>query len=175
MSLLKIFGKDTESKTNIISDDTAEQGTEICKEFLEKLLYKMGEICEVDIEVDQSTNHYEINIIGGDAGKIIGQHGKNLEALRTLAKSVINHAFPNEKPARLDLDIEGYLAKKREEIRIAVECAFENAKASGKPQELSPMSPYERLMAHEFTSKLGGSSESVGTGKERRVKIAANS
>jgi spoIIIJ-associated protein len=168
MSFLKnLFNSDN---TATAERDGAD-GIQLCSEFIEMVLRKMDEICDVEVKYDSSTNTYSALIIGGDAGRIIGRKGETLDAIRYLATVALNRAQADEEGVRVELDIEGYAKKRREAIVFMVKAAANKMKKTGRNIELEAMSSYDRRIAHETANELGVKSVSVGTGSARRVLI----
>ena len=159
-----LFGNTTKSDTKetTVLADTAK--------FIETILRKMDEICDVDFSYDGET--YIFNIIGGDSGRIIGHKGENLENLRFLAKIFINRQLQEEKSPNVIVDTENYTEKRHEAITYQVKEAIARMERLQKYSILLDyMSAYDRKIAHEVASNMGYSSESIGQGRNRRVKI----
>jgi len=167
MAFLKnLFGTTLELESQ--ESETAESASK----FIETILRKMDEICDVEFSHDKQTNTYIFNIIGGDAGRIIGHKGENLENLRFLTKVFINRILKEEKSPNVIVDIANYTQKRREAVTCQVKEAVKRMERLGKFSILLDyMSAYDRKTAHEITSELGYTSESIGQGRNRRVKI----
>jgi len=162
--LKNLFGStlEAETKETTLATDTAK--------FLETILRKMDEICDVDSSYADGT--FTFNIIGGDSGRIIGHKGETLENLRFLAKIFINRQLQEEKSPNVIVDTAGYTEKRHEAITFQVKEAIARMERLGKFSILLDfMSAYDRKVAHEIASNLGYNSESIGQGRDRRVKI----
>ena len=156
---------------NTVKADTKETAvaTDAAK-FIETILRKMDEFCDVEFSLDDGT--YIFNIVGGDSGRIIGHKGENLENLRFLAKVFINRRLQEEKSPNVIVDTANYTQKRREAITFQVKEAINRMERLGKWSILLDfMSAYDRKIAHEIASNLGYTSESIGQGRNRRVKI----
>ena len=167
MAFLKtLFGNtlETETKEQAVAEQSAK--------FIETILRKMDEICDVEYSYDPSSGTYTFDIIGGDAGRIIGHKGENLENLRFLTKVFINRELKEEKSPNVIVDIANYTQKRHEAITYQVKEAIRRMERLGKFSILLDyMSAYDRKIAHEVASELGYSSDSIGQGRNRRVKI----
>jgi len=140
--------------------------------FIETILRKMDEFCEVESSYDEETKTYYFNIIGGDAGRIIGHKGETLENLRFLTKIFINRELQEERPPNVILDIANYVEKRRAAITFQVKEAIRRMERMNKYSILLDyMSAYDRKIAHEVASEMGYASESIGQGRSRRVKL----
>ncbi len=73
--------------------------------------------------------------------------------------------------SRLMLDIEGFRAKKRDELRALAESTAEEVKRSGVAIALKPMNAFERKVIHDTIGELGLSSESEGEEPERHIVV----
>jgi len=143
--------------------------------FIETILRKMDEICDVETSYDSQSSTYMFNIIGGDAGRIIGHKGETLENLRFLAKIFINRELKEEKTPNVVLDISDYVQKRKDAVTFQVKEAVARMDRMGKESILLDyMSAYDRKTAHEIAAQLGYSSDSIGQGRSRRVKIRKN-
>lgn len=174
MSFLKnLFGGENGGDTAVAGEvsEAAGASTQLASEFIEMILRKMDEICDVEVTYDAESNTYSAVIIGGDAGRIIGRRGEVLDAIRYLTTVAINRAQAAEKGVRVEIDIEGYAKKRREAIAFMVKTAAAKMEKTGRNIELETMSAYDRRIAHEAASELGVKSVSVGNGGARRVLI----
>jgi len=148
---------------------------ESAAKFIETILRKMDEICDVEVTFDEPSSTYTFNIIGGDAGRIIGHKGETLENLRFLAKIFINRELKEEKSPNVVLDIANYVEKRKDAIVFIVKEAIARMERMGKTSILLDyMSAYDRKTAHEAAAQMGYSSDSIGQGRDRRVKITSN-
>jgi len=170
MSFLKnLFGENGSGATVLERDEA--DGIKICSEFVEMILRKMDEICDVEVTYDSDANVYSAVIIGGDAGRIIGRKGETLDAIRYLTTVALNRSQVDKPGVRVELDIEGYVQKRREGIVFMVKAAVAKMEKTGRNVELDTMSSYDRRIAHEAAGELGVKSISVGNGSARRVLI----
>lgn len=111
----------------------------------EELLENIGLVLKV--EVDRlSDRNYLINLYGEDNGIIIGKKGKTLNSFEYLLNSIM-------KDYRIEVDVEGFKAKRTETLRELGKKMAEKALKSGKPVRLNPMPPRERKIIHEVVNK----------------------
>lgn len=111
----------------------------------EELLENIGLVLKV--EVDRlSDRNYLVNLYGEDNGIIIGKKGKTLNSFEYLLNSLM-------KDYRIEVDVEGFKAKRTETLRELGKKMAEKALKSGKPVRLNPMPPRERKIIHEVVNK----------------------
>ena len=111
----------------------------------EELLENIGLVLKV--EVDRlSDRNYLVNSYGEDNGIIIGKKGKTLNSFEYLLNSIM-------KDYRIEVDVEGFKAKRTETLRELGKKMAEKALKSGKPVRLNPMPPRERKIIHEVVNK----------------------
>ena len=111
----------------------------------EELLENIGLVLKV--EVDRlSDRNYLVNLYGEDNGIIIGKKGKTLNSFEYLLNSIM-------KDYRIEVDVEGFKAKRTETLRELGKKIAEKALKSGKPVRLNPMPPRERKIIHEVVNK----------------------
>jgi len=100
---------------------------------------------------------------------LVGRDGEVLDALQELTRLAVFQETGER--SRLMLDIGGHRAGKRAEVERIARDAVESAKASGEPQHLDPMSPFERKVAHDVVAASGLTSESEGVEPRRHVVV----
>ncbi|MFG1805399.1 protein jag [Streptomyces sp. NPDC049040] len=148
-----------------------EQEGEIAADYLEGLL----DIADLDgdIDMDVEGERASVSIIGDtstrELTKLVGRDGEVLEALQELTRLAV-HRETGER-SRLMLDIAGFRARKRTELtQLGTEAAAE-ARETGQPVKLDPMTPFERKVVHDAVAAAGLRSESEGEEPQRRVVV----
>ncbi|ASY33856.1 MULTISPECIES: R3H domain-containing nucleic acid-binding protein [unclassified Streptomyces] len=147
-----------------------EQEGEIAADYLEGLL----DIADLDgdIDMDVEADRAAVSIVsdsGRDLQKLVGRDGEVLEALQELTRLAVHRETGDR--SRLMLDIAGYRAKKRQELSELGAEAAADAKSSGEPVRLRPMSPFERKVVHDAVKAAGLRSESEGEEPQRFVVV----
>lgn len=141
--------KETITETKEIKKEKKENKdvSEDIKKKAEELLENIGLVLKV--EVDRlSDKNYLVNLYGEDNGIIIGKKGKTLNSFEYLLNSLM-------KDYRIEVDVEGFKAKRTETLRELGKKMAEKALKSGKPVRLNPMPPRERKIIHEVVNKYG--------------------
>ena len=148
-------------------------GEIIAKEFVETLLANM----EVSATVEMTAlkkNDRSINVIGDEAGVLIGHHGETLEALQYLTNLAANKREEDESRdyVHITVDVENYRAKREQTLRSLARRMAAKVQKTSKSVMLEPMSPYERRIIHSEVQGIEGvSTNSVGVDSNRRVVI----
>uniref|UniRef100_A0A2P2ID52 Jag protein n=1 Tax=Hirondellea gigas TaxID=1518452 RepID=A0A2P2ID52_9CRUS len=114
-------------------------------ETAEELLNKMGLV--LNIKVLEARDHYVlINLCGEDNGIIIGKKGKTLNSFEYLLNSLC-------KSVKVEVDVEGFKAKRAETLRDLARKMAEKSLNTNKIVKLNPMPPRERKIIHEIVNK----------------------
>lgn len=133
---------------------------DILKETLEEILQKLGiDYTKIKITEDEKDN-YSINIESDNPSLLIGYHGDNIQALQHLLKTLVWKKCQNEK-FNIVLDIDDYRKRQEENVMKLATRKVENARKTGRPQSLPPMSPYLRRKVH--TMCMGAGFEDIET------------
>lgn len=164
---------DTERQTAEGTDTLSrlEQEGEIAADYLEGLLDIAdldGDI-DMDVEADRASVSIISDSISRDLQKLVGRDGEVLEALQELTRLAVNRETGDR--SRLMLDIAGFRARKREELSGLGAQAAQEAKSTGQPVKLDPMTPFERKVVHDAVAAAGLRSESEGEEPQRRVVV----
>jgi spoIIIJ-associated protein len=144
-----------------------EQEGEVAADYLEGLL----DIADLDgdIDMDVEGDRAAVSIIGGDLSHLVGRDGEVLEALQELTRLAV-HRETSER-CRLMLDVAGYRSKRRDELTVLGTKAAQEAKDTGQPVRLKPMTPFERKIIHDAVAAVGLRSESEGEEPLRFVVV----
>jgi spoIIIJ-associated protein len=148
-----------------------EQEGEIAADYLEGLL----DIADLDgdIDMDVEADRAAVSIISDgssrDLQKLVGREGEVLEALQELTRLAVHRETGDR--SRLMLDIVGFRARKRQELAELGTKAAQDAKGSGEPVKLRPMTPFERKVVHDAVKAAGLRSESEGEEPQRCVVV----
>lgn len=116
----------------------------------------------------------EINVVGESAGILIGHHGDTLDALQYLVNLAANKRENGVRGdfIRVNLDVEGYRAKREEALRTLARRNAEKVLKYKKSIMLEPMSPYERRIIHSEVQQIPGvSTNSIGSENNRKIVI----
>ena len=144
-----------------------EEEGEIAADYLEELL----DIADLDgdIDMDVERDRAAVSVVGGDLGHLVGPEGAVLDALQELTRLAVLTATGER--SRLMLDIGGYRAARRAVLAELGAKASAEAKTSGEPVRLEPMTPFERKVVHDAVAAAGLRSESEGEEPTRYVVV----
>ena len=147
--------------------EVLEQEGEIAADYLEGFL----DIADLDgdIDMDVEGDRAAVSIVGGNLKVLIGRDGAVLEAVQELTRLAVLRETGER--SRLMLDIGGYRAARRTELTEHGRKAVEEAKSTGKPVRLAPMTPFERKIVHDAVAEGGLRSESEGEEPDRLVVV----
>lgn len=150
-------------------DDLLVREGDIAGDYLERLLDILD--YDGDIDLDVEGNRAVVSIDGGDdLDKLVGSRGNVLEALQELTRLAVQQETGVR--SRLMLDIAGWRADRRAELRELGRSTAESVRESGERVRLQPMSPFERKVVHDAVATVDGvTSESEGEEPKRRVVI----
>ena len=147
---------------------------DIVKKELDTLLELMGIDVEYDLKIEENNDvkYIKISFNGENLGYLIGNHGKNLDSLQYVFSLILRKKLEEGTEYRVLMDVGGYKEERNKKIeRIALQKA-DDARILGEPIELEPMSPSDRRVVHMTLQVFDDvKTESVGEGKDRRVKI----
>jgi len=139
--------------------------------FVEGFLSRFG-VEHSSIRVDEGDNKTNLSISAGDEANIlIGQDGKNLDALQHVLSNAMMHLGLEHKVV---IDVEEYRSRREGRIKeFAVE-ACRDALNADDSIKLGPFNSYERRIIHlvvkdQFDQQLA--SRSLGPGKVRTLEI----
>jgi len=144
-----------------------ENESDIAADYLEELL----DIADLDgdIDMDIDGDRAAVSIVGADLSNLVGENGKVLEALQELTRLAV-YRETGER-SRLMLDVSNFRANRKAELEQVGQKAIEEAKATGAPVRLDPMTPFERKVVHDVVAAAGLTSESEGEEPRRRVVV----
>lgn len=142
---------------------------DVAGDYLERLLDILD--YDGDIDLDVEAGRAIVSIDGGDdLDKLVGPRGNVLESLQELTRLAVQQETGTR--SRLMLDIAGWRAARREELRELGRSTAESARDSGEQIRLQPMSPFERKIVHDAVATVDGvTSESEGEEPKRRVVV----
>ena len=150
----------------LIEGDAAQR----CESFLVHLLLNIDPGYAVEMGYADE-DEVEVDITGGDPGKIIGRGGRTLSALEYLTNAVVNRD-ESAGNVRVNVDVGGYKERRDDRLRGEARKAAARVRKTGFAVELNPMNAGERRVIHmALADDPSVRSESSGEGKERRVVV----
>lgn len=158
----------SEDQKNLLN--RLEEEGELAADYLEELL----DIADLDgdIEIDVENGRASVEIISDDVSEVerlVGEDGEVLDALQELTRLAVQNETGER--SRLMLDIAGFRAERKSELQQLTLEAIAKLRATGEPQKLESMNPFERKVCHDVVAEAGLFSESEGAEPYRRVVI----
>lgn len=157
----------SQTDTTEVDVQALEQEGEIAADYIEGLL-DIGDY-DGDIDMDVEGERALVAVVGASLDELVGKRGEVLEALQELTRLAV-YRETGER-SRLMLDVSNYRANRKAELEKVGQKAVEEAKATGAPVRLDPMTPFERKVVHDVVAAAGLSSESEGEEPRRRVVV----
>lgn len=160
---------------NVEVDKTMEQLNEeadVAADYLEDFLDIID--YEGDIEMGVRNHRPTVQIVADDDTDIknlIGKDGEVVDALQRLTRLAVQQ-HTGER-SHLIIDVDGFLHKKRQSLKIAALNAIDEAQASGESVDLDPMNSFERKIVHDLVREEGLKSRSHGEEPNRYVTVYA--
>lgn len=158
-AVLGLFGgKDARVRvTRVISS------METVTEFLNRVI----EAANVDatLEMKETEESIEVNIVGNDVGALIGRHGETLYAIQYLSNLILNQ---NRKEyLRVSLDIEDYKKNRQTKLESIAKRAADRVMKYKRSVSLDPMPSYERKIVHSTLQEYA-ELDTTSSGEEPR-------
>jgi spoIIIJ-associated protein len=138
----------------------------IAEEFVTGLVAAMGLQAEVSSSVE--SDRAQVDVRGDDLGVLIGRRGQGLDALQELTRTAVQRRV--RARTSLLVDVEGYRARRRDQLVEYAREIAERAKERGTEIELEPMNSYERRIVHNAVSEVDGAT-SFSEGEEPNRKV----
>jgi spoIIIJ-associated protein len=127
----------------------------------------LGVDARVDVREDDET--VTATCDADDAGLLIGRHGQTIDAIQYLLNAI---AHRREDHKEVVVDAAGYRARRRATLESLALRAAEQARATGSPVELEPMTAVERKVVHlALKEHEGVETRSEGTEPNRYVVV----
>ena len=141
--------------------------------FVDDVVRKMGMDCRVRLRRPRegdSVDEINLEILGKDAGRIIGKKGQVLQAIQFLVHRVVNR--PGIERRHILVDAEGYRSRRDMSLANMARRLGKQAVDEGKIITFEPMNPRDRRVVHLALAKFEGViTKSDGEGEQRRVQI----
>ena len=123
------------------------------------------------VSVEETTEGTRINLEGEDGGVLVRRGGEGLQALQHIVATTFRKQLGDDN--RIVIDCNGFRRDKDAELRQMARFVAEKARASGMPQEMGPLNPYERRIVHlAIAEDPTVTSESIGDAFLKTVIIS---
>jgi spoIIIJ-associated protein len=167
-TLSEVYGESSESEQVQAPDELLVEIRVLVSSVLEAMGF------EARVEVYDAGGFIAADVAPDNTALFIGQKGETIDALQYL----VNVAAFKDRPIfkRVVLDAEGYRQRRVEAIQGMAHRTARRAVRERRTVEMPPMNASERRVVHLFLSENPGvSTESEGSGDNRRVKVSPTS
>ena len=138
-------------------------------EFVQDVVNAMG--LQLTTSIEETGEATRINLEGDDGGTLIRRGGEGLQALQHIVATAFRKQLGDDN--RIVIDCMGFRKEKDAELRQMARFMAEKARATGAPQEMGPLNPYERRIVHlAIAEDPGVASESIGDAFMKTVIIS---
>lgn len=114
-------------------------------QLVEELIAKLEIAGSVSVATDE-TDAFRVNIATEETGLLIGHHGKTLESLQLILGIMVSKKLGRWVKAYVNVG--DYREKREEALMHMAQRAADRALTSGRPVELTRLSPAERRIIH---------------------------
>ncbi len=147
-----------------IPDESVNLGKNVLQQIIDLITI------EAEISFEKKSDQILFYIKGGNAAILIGKQGQTLEAMQYLVEKIVNKH--SEQRIRIQIDIEGYLEKRQNNLKRLAGRLAEKAKRSGKPITIGQMNAHDRRIVHlALRDDSGIRTQSVGDGFLKKLLI----
>ena len=147
--------------------------TEKAQKTIEQIFTLLGISFEsITYAADEKRGHI-FSIKSAEFEKLTSEKDDLTRDLVYLLKRMFNkNAFPGEETFKCTIDINDQQSKSDAKIKMKALNVAEEAKNLKTDVVMEPMSSYERMVVHSTLAGMSDiSTESIGEGKERKVKV----
>jgi spoIIIJ-associated protein len=159
---------ESSSETPLKTEEEQDEVIGKCRESLTRIVEAITE--DAGVTVEKNPERILFHIHGGNPAVLIGKRGQTLEAIQYLVEKI---AFrQNEEKYRVQVDVEGYLQNRRDNLeKLALRLA-QKAVRTGKPMTIGQMNSGDRRIVHmALKDEAGVRTQSVGEGLYRKLMI----
>ena len=161
--------RSTEKKAKSSAPFEPDGKAEEAAELLDVILDIMDRDVDVDIRED-SEEQIVLDVVGPDAGRVIGKKGSGLDALQFLANKIVNRSPEGRRFVIVDSG--DYRERHDKGLVSLAEREAKRAIKEGRVVTLQPMSARDRRVIHLSLAKLEDvTTASQGHGQGRRIQI----
>ena len=114
------------------------------KEVLQRIVDTITSDATVTYEKD--SDKILFNVTGGNSAILIGRHGQTLDAMQSLVEKIVNKS--NTERIRVQVDVEGYLENRRNNLIKHAERMAAKCKSIRRPVTVGNMNAHDRRIVH---------------------------
>lgn len=152
----------------VTDPDAIAADTELAGDFVEGLLDALDVDGDITTWVDVAGGHVDIE--GSKLEFLVGREGEILAAVQELTRLAVLRQ--TQRWVRITVDVNGFKARRREEIAAMAREVAQRVASSRQDEELEPMTSFERKIVHDVIAEVpGAESNSIGEDPNRRVVV----
>ncbi len=142
------------------------------KEIGRQALQRIIDLITTDakISIEEKFNRIFFHVKGGNSAVLIGKRGQTLEAMQYIVEKIVNKK--RKERVGIQVDVEGYLEKRRISLEKTAFRLAEKVKSTGKPATIGQMNSHDRRIVHialKDDNKVR--TQSIGEGILRKLVI----
>lgn len=175
----KAVAKESDFEVSPKGDLVEDHALMIARETVSDLLEKMKVHARVttrygEVENEEDEKPILVEIHGNDLSILIGRKSETLNALQYISSLIVGKELERWIP--LQVDVEGYRARRERMLKQLARRMADQAVATGRRQVLEPMPANERRVIHmELHNHPDVTTESIGDEPNRKVTIVLKS
>ncbi|MBW2410589.1 MAG: Jag N-terminal domain-containing protein [Deltaproteobacteria bacterium] len=152
------------------SMDFPQEAIDIGRDVLQRIIDAITS--DAHITLGKDSQRVSFNVAGGNPAILIGKRGQTLEAIQSLVEKVVNKHRNNDNRIRVQVDVEGYLETRKENLEQLANRLAEKAQRIRKPISMGQMSAHDRRIVHlALKDHPGVNTQSRGEGYLRKLVI----
>ena len=156
------FAKET------VPESHSDEIVEFSRQSLQKIIDAITG--DATISVEKNSDYIQFNVHGGNAAVLIGKRGQTLEAIQYIVEKIANKR--DDQKVRIQVDVEGYLKARRDNLEKLASRLAEKVVQTGKPMTIGQMNAHDRRIVHlALKSNNGVRTQSMGNGLYRKLMI----
>ena len=161
-----------EMATEITPEKTArsldEAALQAGKDALQQIVDAITTGASISVETDPE--HILFNISSGNSAILIGKRGQTMDAMQYLVEKIVNRQ--NDDRVRVQVDIEGYLKNRKNNLDQLAGRLAEKVKRTGKAASAGQMNAHDRRIVHmALKDDTAVRTQSIGEGLYRKLMI----
>lgn len=125
---------------------------------------------DLSLSADKTAEGYYFDLTGNDVPFLLNESGELLDAFEVLLFQVYGKEI--DKNERFICDADGFRKTRKAELHAMARFAAQNVRKSGNPFTFGKLNSTERRIIHlALQQETDLLTESVGDGKDRRLKV----
>lgn len=131
---------ESDPKTFPSQDDPKEIGRDALQNIINLIT------TDATISIKERSNRIFFEVKGGNPAVLIGKRGQTLEAIQYIVEKIVNKK--RQERVGIQVDVEGYLEKRRISLESLAVRLAEKVKRTGKPATIGQMNSHDRRIVH---------------------------